>query len=156
MAKPSSQRTTAVARNPATASGFVARVRARGRLGTPLDWLLSLLLVVQLVGASASAGQALPDHGIQAPGASLSAVLGGPVPICLHGDPGDPAPSMPADCGHCTLCHVMAGVAALPAIPGMPVPTAIVAVLQHPRLSVPPIALRRGGSSSPRGPPSLA
>ncbi|WP_158810059.1 hypothetical protein [Beijerinckia sp. L45] len=156
MSKPSTKH-AAAAKNADSPSGFFARVRARGgRMSTPLDWLLSLLLVLQLVGASAYASPASLGQSVQAPDAGLSAALGEPVPICAHGDPDSPTPSMPADCGHCTLCHVMAGGAPLPTIPGLAVPAAVVTTIEHPPLAAPAAMPRRAGSTSPRGPPSLA
>jgi hypothetical protein len=164
MSKPSFKR-AAAAKPPNKALGFLSRVRARrGRLHfmTPIDWLLSMLLVLQLVGTSAFANQTFQDQIFQDPTvqgsglSSLSAAIGKPVPICRHRKPGSPTPSMPSDCDHCTVCHVMAGGVALLTVSAVSAPAAIVTTIAHRRVSIPLVASLRAGSASPRGPPSLA
>jgi hypothetical protein len=145
------------AKGPERGSGLFARFCVRSgvsRLATPLTWLLSVVLLLQLVGAGAFAqtvvgGDSLTDL------SSLGAALGEAVPICLHGDPDNPAPAVPASCDHCVLCHVMAtGNGPLP-YQGFPARSGIT-IAQ----AVPPASPRRhterpDGATSPRGPPAL-
>jgi hypothetical protein len=160
MSKLSFKRAVATARPSGKASGFLARVRARrGRLRfmTPIDWLLSMLLVLQLVGTSAFANPTFQEQTAQASALStLSAAIGKPVPICRHRKAGSPTPSMPGDCDHCTLCHAMAGGGALPKVSDLAVPAAIVTTIVHPPVSAAVATPRQAGSASPRGPPNLA
>ena len=113
-----------------------------------MAWLLGLLLVVQLAGASAHPA---PQGGEaeRAALATLGAALGQPVALCTHGDPN--APSTPGACDHCVLCHGTP-VALPPSSPRALAPRRVSQVGF-------PVAVSRAGPArfpsgfSPRGPP---
>ena len=119
--------------------------------------LLGLLLLLQLAGfhAIARSEPAHPDL------ARLSAAIGQPVAICLHGggalDRGTPGDQGAPDdcCPSCSLCHILVGAAILPPALVVLAPVTFVAAISRPgAASATPRAPTVAGAS-PRGPPTF-